>query len=57
VIALINSLGNLGGFVAPATFGYLEQKTGSIQGGLYALSAASVIAAGLVFLTRRRKPG
>jgi len=56
VIALINSLGNLGGFVAPATFGYLEQKTGSIQGGLYALAAASVIAAGLVFLTRRRKP-
>jgi MFS family permease len=54
VIALINSLGNLGGFVAPATFGYLEQKTGSIQGGLYALAAASVIAAGLVFLTRRR---
>jgi sugar phosphate permease len=54
VIALINSLGNLGGFVAPATFGYLEQKTGSIQGGLYALSVASVIAAGLVFLTRRR---
>ncbi|TFW15521.1 MFS transporter [Duganella callida] len=54
VIALINSLGNLGGFVAPATFGYLEQKTGSIQGGLYALSAASVLAAGLVFLTRRK---
>jgi sugar phosphate permease len=55
VIALINSLGNLGGFVAPATFGYLEQKTGSIQGGLYALAAASVIAACLVFLTRRRR--
>jgi MFS family permease len=54
VIALINSLGNLGGFVAPATFGYLEQKTGSIQGGLYALAITSVIAAGLVFLTRRR---
>jgi MFS family permease len=54
VIALINSLGTLGGFVAPATFGYLEQKTGSIQGGLYALAITSVIAAGLVFLTRRR---
>jgi sugar phosphate permease len=54
VIALINSLGNLGGFVAPATFGYLEQKTGSIQGGLYALAVTSVIAAALVFLTRRR---
>ncbi|MFL9926201.1 MFS transporter [Herbaspirillum lusitanum] len=56
VLALINSLGNLGGFFAPATFGYLEQKTGSIQGGLYALSIASVLAAGLVFLARTR-PG
>nr|WP_315254759.1 MFS transporter [uncultured Duganella sp.] len=55
VIALINSLGNLGGFVAPATFGYLEQKTGSIQGGLYALAITSVIAAGLIFFTRRDK--
>jgi len=55
VIALINSLGNLGGFVAPATFGYLEQKTGSIQGGLYGLAAASLVAAALVFLTRGAK--
>ncbi|MET0322698.1 MAG: MFS transporter [Duganella sp.] len=55
VIALINSLGNLGGFVAPATFGYLEQKTGSIQGGLYGLAAASLVAAALVFLTRGPK--
>ncbi len=35
VIALINSVGNLGGFVAPTTFGLLEQTTGSIEGGLY----------------------
>ena len=54
VLALINSLGNLGGFFAPATFGYLEQKTGSIQGGLYALSGASLVAAVLVFLARTR---
>jgi nitrate/nitrite transporter NarK len=38
VIALINSVGNLGGFVAPTTFGLLEQSTGSIQGGLYGLA-------------------
>ncbi|MDR5801113.1 MFS transporter [Caballeronia sp. LP006] len=49
VIALINSLGNLGGFVAPATFGFLEQKTGSIEGGLTGLAAMSVVAAALVF--------
>jgi len=54
VLALINSLGNLGGFFAPATFGYLEQKTGSIQGGLYGLSVASLVAAVLVFLARTR---
>ncbi|MFZ6767591.1 MFS transporter [Undibacterium sp. Di26W] len=57
VIALINSLGNLGGFVAPATFGFLEQRTGSIQGGLYGLAAASMLAAALVFLTRKSKTG
>jgi len=52
VIALINSLGNLGGFVAPATFGLLEQSTGSIQGGLYGLTATSILAAVLVFFAR-----
>jgi len=52
VIALINSTGNLGGFVAPTTFGWLEEHTGSIQGGLYGLAAASVIAAILVFFAR-----
>jgi nitrate/nitrite transporter NarK len=45
VIALINSVGNLGGFVAPTTFGLLEQSTGSIQGGLYGLAVTSVLAA------------
>ncbi len=54
VIALINSLGNLGGFVAPATFGLLEQSTGSIQGGLYGLTATSILAAVLVFFARNQ---
>jgi MFS family permease len=58
VIALINSVGNLGGFVAPTTFGILEQQTGSIQGGLYGLTATSIIAAILVFTVRTQpKPG
>jgi MFS family permease len=55
VIALINSVGNLGGFFAPATFGYLLQHTGSITGGLYALGVASLIAAAAGFLTRNRR--
>lgn len=54
VIALINSVGNLGGFVAPTSFGLLEQHTGSIQGGLYALAATSVLAAIVVFFARTR---
>ncbi|GFM50175.1 MFS transporter [Pseudomonas cichorii] len=58
VIALINSVGNLGGFVAPTTFGILEQNTGSIQGGLYGLTATSLIAAVIVFAARNKpKPG
>jgi sugar phosphate permease len=52
VLALINSIGNLGGFVAPATFGFLEQRTGSIEGGLTGLAVMSVVAAGVVFFSR-----
>ncbi|TCV92988.1 MFS transporter [Biostraticola tofi] len=51
-VALINSVGNLGGFFAPTVFGYLEQKTGSTTGGLYALTAVSVLAA--LFLLLRK---
>jgi MFS family permease len=57
VIALINSIGNLGGFVAPATFGFLEQTTGSIQGGLYGLAATSLLAAVVIFFARTTPRG
>ena len=52
VIALINSIGNLGGFVAPTAFGFLEQSTGSIEGGLYGLAATSLVAAAVIFFVR-----
>ncbi|MBV4487958.1 MFS transporter [Pseudomonas sp. SWRI153] len=52
VIALINSVGNLGGFVAPTAFGILEQTTGSIEGGLYGLAATSLVAALVIFFAR-----
>lgn len=55
VIALINSVGSLGGFVAPATFGYLEEHTGSIEGGLFGLAAVSLVAGILVFMTKTSK--
>lgn len=52
VLALINSLGNLGGFVAPTAFGYFEQRTGSIHGALYGLAVMSALAATVVFFVR-----
>ncbi|WP_025810314.1 MFS transporter [Pseudomonas chlororaphis] len=63
VIALINSIGNLGGFVAPTAFGFLEQSTGSIEGGMYGLAATSLVAAVMIFFARttpspgRQTPG
>ena len=52
MIALINSIGNLGGFVAPTAFGFLEQTTDSIEGGLYGLAATSLLAAVVIFFVR-----
>jgi MFS family permease len=57
VIALINSIGNLGGFVAPTAFGLLEQTTGSIQGGMYGLAMTSLIAAVVIFFARTTPGG
>jgi ACS family tartrate transporter-like MFS transporter len=37
-IALINSVGNLGGFVGPNVIGQVKEATGSFTGGLIALS-------------------
>jgi MFS family permease len=55
-IAIINSLGNLGGFVAPFGFGIIKEQTGSVVPGLFALAAASTLAAGLVYFLKERKP-
>ena len=57
VIALINSIGNLGGFVAPTAFGFLEQTTGSIEGGLYGLAITSLVAAVVIFFARTSPRG
>lgn len=53
-IAIINSLGNLGGFVAPFGFGIIKEQTGSVEPGLFALAAASTAAACLVYFLRER---
>jgi MFS family permease len=51
-IALINSLGNLGGWAAPIGFGWIKQNTGSVYIGLYGLAFTSLLTAALVFFTR-----
>ncbi|RCV52115.1 MFS transporter [Marinitenerispora sediminis] len=51
-VAVINSLGNLGGFVAPYGFGLVQEATGQVTYGLYALAACSVLGALLVLGVR-----
>src|SRR3974377_319320 len=47
-IALINSIGNLGGFVGPYVVGLVKDWTGSFAGGLYLLAAFILFAPGVV---------
>jgi D-galactonate transporter len=49
-IALINSVGNLGGFAGPYLVGLVKDATGSTNGGLVAL--AVILALGAVLATR-----
>ena len=42
-IALINAIGNLGGFVGPAIMGGLRDVTGGYTGGLLVLAGALLI--------------
>ena len=44
-IALINSLGNLGGFVGPFLMGWLRQSTGAYVSGLFAVAGFLLLAA------------
>jgi ACS family tartrate transporter-like MFS transporter len=54
-IALINSIGNLGGFAGPYALGYINKKTGSLQGGLAFLGICVFLAAVLAVLLPREK--
>ena len=48
-IGLINSVGNLGGFVGPSLIGYIETRTQSFQIGLLYLCASMVVSATIIF--------
>jgi sugar phosphate permease len=43
-VALINSIGNVGGFIGPYVIGYIRQTTQSFTGGMLVLAATLLIA-------------
>jgi len=49
-IALINSVGNLGGFVGPAAIGFIGQRTGTLSAGLALSGIPMFLSAALVLL-------
>src|SRR5262249_19321957 len=53
-IALINSFGNLGGFVGPYAMGAINNRTGSFRGGLIFASISLFVAATLILMLRKR---
>lgn len=55
-IALINSTGNLAGFVGPTVVGLIRQITGSFSGGMLAMAMA-VLVAGVLALAMPRFAG
>jgi len=48
VFAMINSIGNLGGFVGPYAMGFIRDATGSFTGGVIFLVACMLTAAALI---------
>jgi MFS transporter, ACS family, tartrate transporter len=52
-MAIINSIGNLGGFVGPYIVGWVQQRTESYTGGLYLLAACAFLSGLLSMLLVR----
>jgi D-galactonate transporter len=52
-IALINSFGNLSGFVGPYITGWLQDLTGSFRGGMFVVAAFMVLSGVIVLLVGR----
>ena len=53
-IAIINSVGNLGGFIGPYAVGFLKDMTGSTAAGMYVLSSFALFACLSVVIIPRR---
>jgi ACS family tartrate transporter-like MFS transporter len=54
-IALVNSIGNVGGFVGPFAVGWVRQATGSFEAALLTLAAVLVVAAAIAISLPREK--
>lgn len=52
-IALINSIGNLGGYVGPFIVGWIKESTKSFEMGLYFLAACAFASALITYLATR----
>jgi MFS transporter, ACS family, tartrate transporter len=52
-IAMINAVGNLGGYLGPFIVGWIKDSTGSFQAGLYFLAACSFGCAVITFFAAR----
>jgi len=55
-IGLINSIGNLGGFVGPYIVGYVTKATGSFSGGVLYLSVSAIVGAVFILALRTGAP-
>jgi ACS family tartrate transporter-like MFS transporter len=52
-IALINSIGNLGGYVGPFIVGWIKDSTNSFQSALYFLAACALLSSIITYFARR----
>ena len=54
-IALINSIGNLGGFLGPYVIGLVRSRTGEFRGGLLVVAGGLALSGVLVLLVRTKE--
>jgi ACS family tartrate transporter-like MFS transporter len=52
-IALINSIGNLGGYLGPFVVGWIRERTQSFEMGLYFLAGCALLSAAITWLAVR----
>ena len=55
-VGMINSIGNLGGFLGPTVMGWVDQKFHSYEYGLYFISFTSILSATLIANLPLRQP-